>query len=104
MYLVLCRYAFVSCPLKCITFQFFFSGSLELQLQGNPLECDDRFFWIKEAEQAGWITWAKNRGDSVIPECKNSSSENWKNATPNILHSGKSNKWWFVFKSERMVL
>ena len=82
----------------------FSSGPLKLQLQGNPLECDDKLFWIKRAEYAGLITWAKNRGDPVLPECENFSSENWKDVIlSEMQHSGKNNKC-VVFKVETIVL
>ena len=78
-------------------------GPLKLQLQGNPLECDEKLFWIKEAEHSGLITWVKNRGDPAVPECENFSNENWKDVTLSKMQlSGKSNKC-VIFKAEMAV-
>ena len=30
---------------------------VKLVLNGNPLQCDDRLCWLKQAEEDGWITW-----------------------------------------------
>ena len=56
--------------------------SLELTLNRNPLQCDVRMCWIKQAEWVGHITWDTWGGDRR-PQCKNQPGVHWDNITLN---------------------
>ena len=57
--------------------------SLELWLRDNPLHCDVRMCWIKQAERVGHITWYTWVGETHRPECKNQPGVHWDNITLN---------------------
>ena len=42
---------------------------LSLQIYNNPLECDSRMCWMKEAEKEGWIRY--NALYDAPPDCAN---------------------------------
>ena len=56
--------------------------SLRLDLSGNPLQCDERMCWLKEAERVGHITWYTRYWDGW-PQCKNQPGVHWDNITLN---------------------
>ena len=60
-----------------------------LYLGGNPLQCDSRMCWIKQAEQVGWLKiWGDGDGDRRRPQCRSGS---WDNVTVTCDVSGKRN-------------
>ena len=57
--------------------------SLTLTLDHNPLQCNERMCWIKEAERVGHITWYTWSGGDGRPQCKNQPGIRWDNITLN---------------------
>ena len=55
--------------------------NLTLLLSDNPLQCDSRICWIKEAERGGWITLNIPLSDSSWskPNCANYPDVDWDN-------------------------
>ena len=56
--------------IEFVTFPREISGSgtarvITLHLDGNPMNCDSRLCWLKEAEEAGWIAWEDFFGPRV---------------------------------------
>ena len=37
----------------------------------NPLQCDTRLCWVKQAESDGWIRFRENVVNRLSPECEN---------------------------------
>ena len=62
--------------------------SLELRLDENPLQCDARMCWIKQAERVGHIMWFTWSGHGS-PQCKNQPGFHWDNIDLNC-ESGQS--------------
>ena len=65
---------------------------LELSLSDNPVFCNWRLSWLKEAEMDGWVTWfAENGGDDDgKPECYNYSDNDatWDDLTLEAMEAG----------------
>ena len=47
--------------------------NLLLDIKVNPLHCDSKLFWLKSAEEEGWIT---TKG--MDPDCANYPGKHWK--------------------------
>ena len=50
---------------------------LALALDGNPLRCNKKMCWVKEAEEEGWIRFQYEY--SWVPTCVNYKGIPWKN-------------------------
>ena len=61
---------------------------LILTLGNNPLRCDSKMCWIKQAERDGWITWHTMDGWGK-PDCENYPTVNWDHILLNCCTSGK---------------
>ena len=62
------------------------SQNLFLVLSGNPLQCNSRICWIKQAERDGRVKWKKS---CHKPECVNYSGVHWDDVTLACDTSGK---------------
>ena len=62
---------------------------LTISLIGNSFQCDSRVYWIKQAEQKGWITWYQRSITSKQekPVCVNYPGVDWDNVT--LAHTSK---------------
>ena len=66
--------------------------SLTLLLDKNPLHCDHRMCWMKEAEQDGRITLSYNTSSGTFfdkPHCVNYQGVTWDNVTLDCDAKGK---------------
>ena len=65
---------------------------VELSLSDNPVFCNGRLFWLKEAEMEGWVTWFAENGDGDgKPECYDCSADNttWDDLTLGRMKVGR---------------
>ena len=66
---------------------------LEFSLSDNPVFCNWRLYWLKEAEVDGWVTWFAENGDDQDgkPECYNCSDNDtiWDDLTLEAMRTGK---------------
>ena len=66
--------------LRTVEEDWFYPGFnfTNLILSHNPLQCDRRMCWIKQAERDGRITWPTDyMGEVYKPECENYPSVDW---------------------------
>ena len=63
----------------------------ELSLSENPLQCDRRMCWIKQAERDKRITWYTDPYDGEVykPDCENYKGVDWDDVTLTCPASGK---------------
>ena len=57
--------------------------SLALKVDHNPLHCDERMCWVKQAQRVGHITWDTWWSDDGRPQCKNQPYVHWYSITLN---------------------
>ena len=63
------------------------SLTLILTLGNNPLQCDSKMCWIKQAELDGWITWHTTDGWGK-PDCENYANVEWDDVNLNCTETG----------------
>ena len=66
--------------------------NLTLTLAINPLLCDKKMSWIKQAERDGWITlnYTNQLGSWTKPDCGNYPDHTWDSITLSCLLKGNS--------------
>ena len=64
--------------------------NLTLDLGENPIHCDARMCWIKEAERVGHITWWTDSLGDGRPQCENQPDVHWDNINLNCTEPGQS--------------
>ena len=67
-------------------------SELALTLVGNPLVCNWRLAWVKQAAQEGWLTLYNNLNTNTLVECTNFPNTNWKAVTLRNMEKGMENR------------
>ena len=62
---------------------------LVLQLNDNPLWCDQELCWLKDGEKEGWLTWWIENAIIYKPDCANDQENDWDMFNLNCSNAGK---------------
>ena len=57
--------------ISSISRDVFIWNDMQVALGDNPLDCDERSFWMKKAEEDGRLTFLTTRRDESPPSCAN---------------------------------
>ncbi len=62
--------------------------SLEVSLHHNPIVCDSRLCWLRDAEVDGWLYWFQWRGTYYYLKCSNFNDAKWQDKKDDITCEG----------------